>query len=119
MPMGRLWGTAQGFRASPWDFWALSSPDNSRLPHLQEEGLCLPTEPAGVQGPCRGEQDAVGRHLCVGHSLLVGHQPDHHVREAHLGLPGRRASGLCNQLQGLLPGQGVRAHLREHSVEAV
>lgn len=81
MPLGGSWGlpgVGQGF--SLGTSLALSSPEDPWPPHLQEEGLRLPTEPAGVPVPGRGEQDGVGGHLRIGHSLLPGHQPDRSIQ---------------------------------------
>lgn len=120
MPLGGSWGlpgVGQGF--SLGTSLALSSPEDPWPPHLQEEGLRLPTEPAGVPVPGRGEQDGVGGHLRIGHSLLPGHQPDHHVREVCLGLLGGRASGPRGRLHGPLPAGVSSTHLGEHGIEAV
>ena len=62
----------------------------------------------------------MGRHLSVGHPLLPGHQPDHHVREIHLRLQAReRQARLRSRHQGPLPAGASNTHLGEHGIEAV
>ena len=62
----------------------------------------------------------MGGHLSIGHPLLPGHQPDHHVREVHLGLRAQECQAcLSGRYQGLIPTRVSSAHLGEHGVEAV
>lgn len=54
--------------------------------HFQKDGLQLPTVPAAVAGAPPGEEDFMGRHPLVGHTLVTLQHPDDDVRQAVLGL---------------------------------
>ena len=54
--------------------------------HFQEDGLELSTVPAAVAGAPAGEEDFMGGHPLVGHTLITLQHPDDDIRQAVLGL---------------------------------
>lgn len=54
--------------------------------HFQKDGLQIPTVPAAVAGAPPGEEDFMGRHPLVGHTLVTLQHPDDDIWQAVLGL---------------------------------
>lgn len=75
--------------------------------YLQEDGLQLPTVLAAAAGDAPGEEDLVGWHAGVCHTLVSLQHPDHYIGQAVLGLENTKAvvsdpgegSKLAHQLQ--------------------
>lgn len=54
--------------------------------HFQKDGLQFPTVPAAVARAPPGEEDFMGGHPLVGHTLVTLQHPDDDIRQAVLGL---------------------------------